>query len=136
MDLDDSGMPVIFPPNTAIIYEGRLMSVEPNHLHVQQARNQVALDSFLKLGQILYIFQFTSANKHDVNKRKEEFLSELLNILPPKTDWRLVFITPPGCEIDVKGTSAVEKFLEGVTLYSAHLEINRRMKLIAPPEHE
>jgi hypothetical protein len=103
---------------------------------VQKARNQanqVALDSFLKFGQILYVFQFTSANTHDINKHKEEFLSELLNILPPKTNWRIVFVTPPGCEIDVKGTSAVEKLLGGVTLYSAHLEIKQRMRLIAPP---
>ena len=125
LDLDDSGMSVIFPPNTAIIYEGRLVSVEPNHLHVQTGRNQVALDSFLKLGQIPYIFQFTSANEHEIDKRKEGFLSELLNILPPKTNWRFVFITPPGCEIDVRATSAVEKFLEGVTLYSAHLAIKQ-----------
>jgi hypothetical protein len=125
MDLDDSGVSVIFPPNTAIIYEGELVSVEPNHLHVQVARNQVALDSFLKLGQILYIFQFTSANEHEIDRRKEEFLSELLNILPPKTNWRFVFITPPGCDIDVKATSAVEKFLEGVTLYSAHLKFKQ-----------
>jgi hypothetical protein len=54
---------------------------------------------------------------------EEESLSRLLNILPPKANWRFVFITPSGCEVDVKGTSAVGKFLEGVTLYSAHLEI-------------
>jgi hypothetical protein len=45
-----------------------------------------------------------------------------------------VFITPPGCEVDVKASKAtpeMEKFLEGVTLYSAHLEIERRMNLNA-----
>ena len=123
MDLDDSGMSVIFPPNTAIIYEGRLTLVKPNHVHVLEVRNQVALVSFLKVGQILYIFQFAIANNHDINNSMEESLSGLLNILPPKANWRFVFITPPGCEVDIKGTSTVEKFLEGVTLYSAHLEI-------------
>jgi hypothetical protein len=122
MDLDDSGMSVIFLPSTAIIYEGRLTSVEPNHLHAPKVRNQVALVSLLKVSQILYIFQFAVANNHDINNCMQESLSGLLNILPPKANWRFVFITP-GCEVDVKGTSVVEKFLEGVTLYSAHLEI-------------
>ena len=43
-----------------------------------------------------------------------------------------MFITPPGCKVDhVKATSEVEpeKFLKGVMLYSAHLEIERRMNL-------
>jgi hypothetical protein len=48
-----------------------------------------------------------------------------MDILPSKTDWRFVFITPPGCEVDVKATSEVENFLEGVKLYSAHLEIEQ-----------
>ena len=78
------------------------MSVEPNHLYVEKARNQVALDSFLKLGPILYVFNS-----------------------PQQT--RMIFITPPGCEIDVKGTSTV-------TPYLAYLEIKQRMRLIAPPE--
>jgi hypothetical protein len=34
-----------------------------------------------------------------------------------------VFITPHGCDVNVKADSEVEKFLGGVTLYSAHLKI-------------
>jgi hypothetical protein len=123
VDLDDSGMSVIFPPNTVIIYKGRLTVVEPNHFHMPKARNQVAFDSFFKLEQVLYIFQFTIANNHDIKIGIEESLSGLLNILPPKANWRFVFTTLPGRKIDVEATAEVEKFLEGVTLYSAHVEI-------------
>jgi hypothetical protein len=115
---------VSFPPNIGIVYE-ELRSVEPNRLHVPKARNQVALDSFFILGEVMYIFQFTVENSHDIEKGLEEPLSKLVNILPPKTKWRFVFITPPGCEVDVKATPEVEKFLEGMTLYSAHLEIKQ-----------
>jgi hypothetical protein len=122
-DLDDSTMSIFFPPNTVIIYEGSLTSVQPNHLYVPKARSQVAFDSFFQLGAILYIFQFTVATNHDIKKGIEEFLLGPPNMLPRKENWRLVFITPRGCEVNVKATSGVEKFLEGVTLYSAHLEI-------------
>jgi hypothetical protein len=105
------------------VHEG-LTSVEPNHLLVPKARNQVELDSFFILGQFLYLFQFTVANNHDIKKRIEEPLPGLLNILPPKMNWRFVSITPPGCEVDVKATSEVEQFLEGMTLHSAHLKIS------------
>ena len=123
MDLDSpEPEPVFFPPNTGIVYE-ELRSVEPNRLHIPKARNQVTLDSFFILGQFLYLFQFTTANNHDIKKGIEESLSSLVNILPPKTNWRFVFITPPDCDVDVKADSEVEKLLGGVTLYSAHLEI-------------
>jgi hypothetical protein len=120
--------PVFFPPNIGIVYE-ELRSVKPNHLHVPKARNLVALDSFFILGQFLYLFQFTAANNHDIKKGIEQSLSRLENILPPKPNWRFVFITPPGCEVDVKATSEVEKLLEGVTLYSAHLKVEEEEAL-------
>ena len=78
------------------------------------------------------------ANNYDIKKGIEESLSSLVNILPPKTNWRgtstlqlggvmntnlFVFITPPGCDVDVEADSEAEKFLGGATLYSAHLKI-------------
>ena len=75
---------------------------------------------------ILYIFQFTTGMLNSYGCIKDEFkesLSGQLNILPPKENWRFVFITPPGRDVDVEATSAVGEFLEGVTLYSAHLDV-------------
>jgi hypothetical protein len=125
MDLDESDpeMPVVFPRNTAIIYKGRLPSVQRNHLYISRPSNQVAFDSFFQLGAILYLFQFTTSNSHGIRDGIEESLSGQPNILPPKENWRFVFITPPGCEVNDKATSAVEELLEGVRLYSAHLKV-------------
>ncbi|KAF8506812.1 hypothetical protein F5888DRAFT_1798045 [Russula emetica] len=134
MEVDDSEITEFFPSNTAVIYGSELTSVAPNRLYVPKSRTQVALDSFFQLDAMLHIFQFTVASSHDIKERIEKSLSGLLNILPPKTNWRFVFITPPGCEVDVTVASKAEKFLEGVTLYSAHSEIESRMNFAAPPE--
>lgn len=127
MDLEDLGpdMPVTFPRGSAISTGGGLTSVQPNRLYVTKARNQFAFDSFIQLGTILYFFRFTTANSHDFKKGIEEsFLEHLrLNTPPPKENWRFVFVIPPNCEVDVKATSEVEEFLEGVRIYTAHLEI-------------
>ena len=114
---------IYLPPNEAIIiYEPGMTSVQPNCLHVPKARNQPGFDSFF-LGDFLHIFQFTVAEKHDINPRMEEF-SDGLEKLPPKTYWRFVLITPPDCaEVDVIAPYAMATLLNNVTLYSAHLEI-------------
>ena len=109
MNLDDSDS-VVFPPNTAIIDEGRLWSVMPTYLYVPKASNQVGFDSFCQLGAVLYGFQFTVTNNHDSDIKKgiEECLSAVsgqLDGLPPKENWWFVFITPRGCEVVIKATS-------------------------------
>jgi hypothetical protein len=85
---DDSGMPIIFPPNTAVIYE-ELTSVQPNQLYVPRARNQVA---FLILDSFLYIFQFTVLSLHDIKTQMDASLHKLLEMLPPMEKWRFVFL--------------------------------------------
>jgi hypothetical protein len=123
MDLDNSDITVSLPPNAAIEYEDMQTPIQPNCLYVPKARNRVAPNYFFQLDLNLYILQFTVANIHGIKQGIEECFVGQENI-PPKTCWRFVFITPPGCEVDIKATSdEVEHSLEGVTLYSAHLEI-------------
>ena len=116
---------IVFPFKAAIMYENRPASVQPNRLYIPRTSNQVAFDSFFQVGANIYIFQFTLSNSHDIKIGIKESLSEQLNILP-KGNWHFVFITPPTCEVDVKATSAVKEILDGVTLYSAHLEIGQQ----------
>ena len=118
MDLGESEMSVIFPPNPAVIYQ-KLESVRPNYLHVPKASNKPAFDSFFQLDGTLYFFQFTLSDGHSIKK----ISSAELDIFPPKENWRFVFVIPPNCEVDVKATSEVEEFLERVRIYTAHLEI-------------
>jgi hypothetical protein len=134
MDLPvDNSKTVYFPPNPEIKYDSKLTLVRPNQLYVPIAKNQVGFDSFFLLDTTLYIFKFTVENGHDIKEDIKESLSGYLNILPPKEDWCFVFITPPDCDVDVKANSAVERSLEGVKMYSAHLEIEQQEELNAGP---
>jgi hypothetical protein len=85
----------------------------------------VAFDSFFLLGTTLYFFQFIIAGSHDIKDSIKKGLSGQLDILPSRESWVFVFITPPGCEVDVKVTTAVDEFLDGVEMYLAHLEIEQ-----------
>ncbi len=49
-------------------------AIEPNHLYVPKARNQVALDSSFKLDQTLYIFQLTVAKEQDIKEGMNDSL--------------------------------------------------------------
>jgi hypothetical protein len=120
-NVDDSHS-IDFPPNPSIVFEVWPTSIEPNYLYLPRANNHVAFDSFFLLGTTLYFFQFTISDSHDISDGIKDYLSGQLRILPPKENWRYVFITPPGCEVDVKSSSETDEFLEGVDVYLAHLE--------------
>ena len=120
----DNTFLVQFPCNPAVVYDVGLKSVKPNCLHVPNARNQPSIDSFIILDDTLYLFRFTVAVSHGI-KDIDNSLSGILPLLPPKKNWRLVFITPPSYEVDVKADSEAEQSSEGVSLYLAHIEIER-----------
>jgi hypothetical protein len=134
MNMDDDTQKILcLPPNPAVIYESRLASIEPNHLHVPSSRNKVGFDSFIILDSILYFFQLTVADSHEIKTRIMTLLSEYesLDLLPPRKKWRFVFITPPESNVDVKAIFEVETFLEGVEMFSAHLQIGDQMGINA-----
>jgi hypothetical protein len=57
----------IHPNNILEYMDNGLQSIEPNVFYVSEVTNQNALDVFTSLDDLLYIFQFTVASKHDVN---------------------------------------------------------------------
>ena len=125
--VEQTGNPVTFPVNNPVIYGGTPESIEHNRLYVPRARNQVAFDSFFVLDQTLYIFQLTVANEHDIKEGIKDYLFGLLRMLPPKTSWRFVFITPGGdLKVKAKDTlraeDTLETFLSKLELYTADLE--------------
>lgn len=125
MNVDDSEKIIYLPPNPVVIYESRPISVLPNQLYVPRSRNQVGFDSFFLLDSFLYFFKLTVADSHDIKTRIKDLLSGYEDLLPPKKNWRFVLITPPDCNIDIKATSEVETFLEGMIMYSAHLQVKQ-----------
>ena len=80
---------------------------------------QAAVDSFILTGNQLYIFQFTIATEHDINKRILTFFSQAS--LPPRSNWHFVFVIPhSSLEFSCsQGWDEMKEFLEEIHLCSA-----------------
>jgi hypothetical protein len=55
--------------------------------------NQAAVDSFIMDNNRLFIFQFTTASVHDINKGILTLFSQ--ESLPPRENWYFIFVIPP-----------------------------------------
>jgi hypothetical protein len=47
------------------------LSIESDVFYLPQITNQVAFDAFILLNGILYLFQFTIAESHDIKPRRQ-----------------------------------------------------------------
>jgi hypothetical protein len=95
-----------------------LQSIEPNTLYIPEATNQKALDSFILLDGLLYIFQIAVGPKHDIDQG-------LINVadqfsFPPMDRWCFVFIVPPNTTLTVSRPWRLA--LRDLSLYSAVVE--------------
>jgi hypothetical protein len=72
----------------------------------------------------LYEFEFKSVYAID-DGIKYFFSEEMSRALPPRTIWRFVFVVPPRKRIVGQCKSPVGKFLTGVTLFSAELDVEQ-----------
>lgn len=70
-----------------------LASIKPDVFYVPESTNRKALDSFTWIDGILYIFQFTIAPNHRINRGPVDFAEK--HGFPPMDDWRFVFVIPP-----------------------------------------
>jgi hypothetical protein len=76
-----------------------LESLEPNVFYVPEKTNKSALDSFILVGDILYIFQMTIKPIHDINHGLVDSADR--HKFPPRAKWRFVFIIPPNSVLKV-----------------------------------
>jgi hypothetical protein len=70
------------------------LSIESGVFYLPEITNRVAFDAFILLNGILYLFQFTIAESHDIKPGLKDFLTTCPNI-PAIENWRLVFVIPP-----------------------------------------
>ncbi len=70
------------------------LSIESGVFYLPEITNQVAFDAFILLNGILYLFQFTIAESHDIKPGLKDFLTTCPNI-PDIENWRIVFVIPP-----------------------------------------
>ncbi len=71
-----------------------LLSIEPNVFYLPAISNQVAFNAFILLNGILYLFQFTIGEHHDIKPDLKDFFATCSGI-PTMKNWRIVFIIPP-----------------------------------------
>jgi len=95
-----NGFEVDIRPNHILEYmDNGLQSIEPNVFYVPEMTNQKALDLFVLLNGLLYIFQITVGTRHDINHGLVDVADKYS--FPPRDQWRFVFIIPPNMTLTV-----------------------------------
>ena len=79
--------------------DDELESLKPNVFYVPEKTNKSALDSFILIGDILYIFQMTIKPIYDINRGLIDSADH--HNFPPRDKWRFVFIIPPNLVLKV-----------------------------------
>jgi hypothetical protein len=91
--------------------------IKDNVYYAPKASNQVAVDSFIKVGNLLIVFQFTISSIHDIEKGISTLFPE--DSRPSELQWYLVFVVPPEVsELSCPLQSDMTLDLEPVNFYS------------------
>jgi hypothetical protein len=110
-----------FAPQSAAMYKWPAPdAVTPVTYYMPKSTNQVAFDSFVVVDQVVYMFQFTIATKHEIKPGIADFLSHL-RLRTTIEDLRFVFVIPPGHKVECPQASdeKLEQFWNTVKMYSA-----------------
>ena len=120
--LNVSSVSVNIHPNKTVEYtdEG-LAFIEPNAFYVSASTNEKALDSFVLLNGLLYIFQITVGMKHNINQGLIEVADKYQ--FPPREQWRFVLIIPPKTTLTVPRPWRLA--LRNLSPYSAVVSVDR-----------
>ncbi|KAI0293196.1 hypothetical protein BC826DRAFT_387922 [Russula brevipes] len=113
-----------FQPSHTVEYEGNSIdNIDEGVFYIPKTTNQVAFDSFIISDGFLYIVRFSIASKYDTTAPVSFFSGQLP--LPPKANWRFIFVIPSGNSISFPqpSDSKLAEFLKGVRLFSAQLNI-------------
>jgi len=79
------------PEDTAEYATSHPEVIKEGVFYVPLAQNQVAFDSFLLVGQVLYLFQMTIAARHEI---KEGIMDFLKHPTLMRAQWYFIFVTP------------------------------------------
>ncbi|KAM6496569.1 hypothetical protein JOM56_007042 [Amanita muscaria] len=97
------------------------LHIEANFYYIVPLKaNQVGIDSFILHKTKLYLFQMTVADSRVIRDGLGPFLNSLRG-LPPKSDWRFIFVKPPRTILACLVPPSAE--LWDLGLYSAEVEV-------------
>ena len=85
---------VHIPQSPFMEYRDGPLTIKSDYIYVPEFTNQVALDSFIAIDGLLYVFQFTIGKEHCINTGLIDFLGKCSGV-PHEDKWRFIFILPP-----------------------------------------
>jgi len=91
--------------------------------YVPRSDNQEALDAFLLVNGVIYIFQFTVGKEHTIKPGFVEFFQKCHHV-PPMEEWKFVFVIPPGLTLTCPEPNSQ---LRSLIPYSAELDVQQYM---------
>ena len=115
------------PTNTVEYDKSELSRFKPGVFYVPMS-NQVAFDSFMLVDQVLYIFQFSISASHEITEDIMKFLSQpTLEEKLQGTEWRFVFVIPPGSTIVCSESNAakLKGFWDRAGLFTAEVDVHK-----------
>jgi hypothetical protein len=96
------------------------LSIRPDVYYVARSGQQGALDSFILHGGYLDVFQCTGGHDHNIERGIYDFLVSCSG-LPPRTNWRFVFVIPD----DLVSFSCPASSVKDLGLYTARIPMSR-----------
>ena len=94
--------------------------IETNVYYIPIKTNEPRIDSILLHDGILYLFQVSVSGTHDISNKLWTFLGSLEGT-PPKENWRLILVKPPGNALACPVPQSDD--LLDLALFSAEVEV-------------
>ena len=120
-----SGTRLSLKPVDVIEYKGNWpSSIKEDVFYVPSNPNQVALDSFILIKQVLYIFKMTIATKHSIKEGIMKFLSHSQF---KKLKWYFVFVIPQGSLVlySEENIAKMKLFWDKATPFTAEIDVDK-----------
>ena len=120
----DSGVSLDVGPSRIVEYDSNEIAgglqIEADVYYIPITTTQVGIDSFIMHDEILYLLQMTVSGTHDISDGLWPFLKSLKG-LPPKRNWRFIFLKPPAKRLACPVPHSAE--LLDLDLYSAEIKV-------------
>jgi hypothetical protein len=119
-----SGASLDVYPSRVVDYDSNEITgglhVEADVYYIPIKTNQEGIDSFILHDTTLYLLQMTVSDNHGISDELWPFLVSLKG-LPPKSNWRFIFVKPPLKILACPVPRSAE--LRDLILYSAEVEV-------------
>jgi hypothetical protein len=119
-----SGASLDMYPSRVVDYDSNEIAkglhIEADVYYIPIETNQAGIDSFVLHDGTLYLLKMTVSDTHGISDELWPFLVSLKG-LPPKRNWRFIFVKPPGKMLACPVPRSAE--LWDLDLYSAEVEV-------------